>query len=117
VTESGKRGSSLNQISRSFREIERPLMTADEVMHMRAPTKEAESGKITHPGDMLIFGAGQYAIYGTQILYFTDPVFLERSMVKPPTTMTITFKPPPQRVTTPKPAGASQEAVVVPFRA
>jgi type IV secretion system protein VirD4 len=117
VTESGKRGSSLNQISRSFREIERPLMTADEVMHMRAPTKEAESGKITHPGDMLIFGAGQYAIYGTQILYFTDPVFLERSMVKPPTTMTITFKPPPQRVTTPKPAEASQEAVVEPFRA
>ena len=117
VTESGKRGSSLNQISRSYREIERPLMTADEVMHMRAPTKEAESGKITHPGDMLIFGAGQYAIYGTQILYFTDPIFLERSMVPMPETMRIEYELPAQLETAPKPAEEIREAVVVPFRA
>jgi type IV secretion system protein VirD4 len=117
VTESGKRGGSLNQISRSYREIERPLMTADEVMHMRAPTKEAESGKITHPGDMLIFGAGQYAIYGTQILYFTDPVFLERSTVPVPQTMQITFSPFPKPATAPKPAPEPEEAVVEPFRA
>jgi type IV secretion system protein VirD4 len=120
VTESGKRGSSLNQVSRSYREIERPLMTADEVMHMRAPTKEAETGKITHPGDMLIFGAGQYAIYGTQILYFTDDAFLARSMIPPPETMRIAFKPPPQLVTVSKPATPAaqpKEAVVVPFQA
>ena len=118
VTESGKRGGSLNQISRSYREIERPLMTADEVMHMRAPTKEAESGKITHPGDMLIFGAGQYAIYGTQILYFTDPVFLERSRVEVPQTMQITFSPFPHKpATAPEPAPHPEEAVVEPFRA
>ena len=93
-------------------------MTADEVMHMRAPTKEAESGKITHPGDMLIFGAGQYAIYGTQILYFTDPVFLERSRVEVPQTMQITFSPFPHKpATAPKPAPQLEEAVVEPFRA
>jgi type IV secretion system protein VirD4 len=117
VTESGKRGSTLNQISRSYREIERPLMTADEVMHMRAPSKEAETGKITHPGDMLILGAGQYAIYGTQILYFTDDAFQARSMVPPPETMRITYSPPPSLVSAPKVAVEPREAVVVPFRA
>jgi type IV secretion system protein VirD4 len=65
-------------------------MTAEEVNHMRAPKKELASGKITHPGDMLIFAAGQYAIYGTQILYFTDEAFLARSMVPPPITMATT---------------------------
>jgi type IV secretion system protein VirD4 len=117
VTESGKRGGALNQVSRSYREIERPLMTAGEIMHMRAPTKEEGSGKITHPGDMLIFGAGQYAIYGTQILYFTDPSFTERSKVPEPKTMTIDYELPPQLVTASKPAQQVQEAVVVPFRA
>jgi type IV secretion system protein VirD4 len=85
---------------------------------MRAPTKEAESGKITHPGDMLIFGAGQYAIYGTQILYFTDPIFLERSTVDVPETMQITFTPQPHqpaRASTPAPQ--PEAAGVVPFRA
>ncbi len=95
VTESGERGSNLTHVSRTFREIERPLMTADEVIHMRAPTKELASGKITHPGDMLIFAAGQYAIYGTQILYFNDDAFLARSMVQPPATMTIKAAPVP----------------------
>ncbi len=93
VTESGERGSNLTHVSRTFREIERPLMTADEVNHMRAPTKELASGKITHPGDMLIFAAGQYAIYGTQILYFNDDAFLARSMIQAPTTMIITAAP------------------------
>jgi type IV secretion system protein VirD4 len=117
VTESGKRGSTLNQISRSYREIERPLMTADEVMHMRSPTKEAESGKITHPGDMLIFGAGQYAIYGTQILYFTDDAFQARSMVSPPETMRIARISPRSSVPAFKAAAEPKEAVVVPLRA
>ena len=98
VTESGERGGTLKHVSRTFREIERPLMTADEVNHMRAPKKELTSGKITHPGDMLIFAAGQYAIYGTQILYFTDESFLARSMVPPPATMTILPPPPSQAV-------------------
>jgi type IV secretion system protein VirD4 len=117
VTESGKKGGSLNQVSRSYREIERPLMTPDEVMHMRGPTKEAETGKIIDAGDMLIFGAGQYAVYGTQILYFMDDAFLARSVVKPPETMQITFTPPPQLVTAPKPLVQPEGAVVVPFRA
>ena len=90
VTESGERGSTLSHVSRTYREIKRPLMTAEEVNHMRAPKKELASGKITHPGDMLIFAAGQYAIYGTQILYFTDEAFLARSMVPPPVTMATT---------------------------
>jgi type IV secretion system protein VirD4 len=117
VTESGKRGGSLNQISRSYREIERPLMTADEVMHMRAPSKEAETGKITDAGDMLIFGAGQYAIYGTQILYFMDKAFLARSVLKPPETMRITYTVPTPLIAACKSGTRPKEAVVAPFQA
>jgi hypothetical protein len=66
---------------------------------------------------MLIFGAGQYAIYGTQILYFMDDAFLARSMVPPPKTMRITFTPSPQLVPAARPTARPKEAVVVPFRA
>ena len=33
---------------------------------------------------MLIFISGHYPIYGTQILYFTDPVFAKRADLPPP---------------------------------
>jgi type IV secretion system protein VirD4 len=101
ITESGLRLGTLNQVSRRLQEIGRPLLTADEVMHMRAPTKEASTGKITHAGDMLIFAAGQYAIYGTQILYFNDDIFAERAKIGPPKTET----------TAPTPASAAFPAV------
>lgn len=119
VTESGTRGGSLKNISRTYREIERSLMTPDEVAHMRAPRKEATSGKIVDAGDMLIFAAGQYAIYGTQILYFTDPNFLARAKLDPPKTMRIgpggKIKEVDE-VKTEETTGA-REAVFEPFRA
>jgi len=118
VTESGERGGRLNRVSRTYSEIERPLMTADEVSHMRAPRKEATSGKIVDPGDMLIFAAGQYAIYGTQILYFNDDAFLARSMVPPTTTMRTRATPLPHQVVAASAAEVPvREAVAVPFRA
>jgi len=110
ITESGERGRMLTHITRRYQEIERPLMTTDEVMHMRAPKKELASGKITHPGDMLIFGAGHYAIYGTQILYFTDEAFLARSMLLPPETMTIPLTSAPGKAKT-------EAAMLAPFAA
>jgi hypothetical protein len=41
--------------------------------------------KIVAPGDMLIFMSGTRPIYGTQMLYFMDPVLSERAAVPPPT--------------------------------
>lgn len=41
-------------------------------------------GKVTKPGHMLIFTAGQSPIYGMQILYFLDPVFSRRTKVVAP---------------------------------
>jgi type IV secretion system protein VirD4 len=47
--------------------------------------KDAE-GKITQPGDMIIYVAGFPAIYGTQPLYFQDETFTVRAKVNPPST-------------------------------
>jgi type IV secretion system protein VirD4 len=45
--------------------------------------KDAD-GKITQPGDMIIYVAGFPAIYGTQPLYFQDETFAARAQVNPP---------------------------------
>jgi type IV secretion system protein VirD4 len=76
-----------NQMSASVEQIERPLMTPDEVMRLKPPKKAGTgaSEKITAPGDMLIFVSGHYPIYGTQILYFADPVLRKRAAIVPPT--------------------------------
>ncbi len=84
VTVSGTRLSmSAKNMSVSNDEIKRPLLTPDEVGRMRAPTKDADN-KITAPGEILVFQTGQPPIRGKQLLFFTDPVFLERSQVPPP---------------------------------
>ena len=77
-----------NHMSASVEQIERPLMTPDEVMRLTPPKKSGtgSSERITTPGDMLIFVSGHHPIHGTQILYFTDPVLSERSAIAPPTT-------------------------------
>lgn len=69
--------------SRSINETARPLLTPDECLRLPGPQKDV-GGKVTAPGDMLIFTAGQPPIYGRQILYFLDPVFSERARVKAP---------------------------------
>jgi type IV secretion system protein VirD4 len=75
-----------NHMSATVDQVERPLMTPDEVMRIRPPKKRGRKSKerIVAPGDMLIFISGHYPIYGTQILYFTDPVLSRRAKLPPP---------------------------------
>ena len=77
----------LDRISTHMDEIERPLMTPDEIMRLRPPKKErgGNQEKIIAPGDMLIFVSGHYPIYGTQMLYFFDPILRSRAEIAPPT--------------------------------
>jgi len=68
----------------SVSETSRPLLTPDECLRLPGPQKDA-TGKVTAPGDMLIFTAGQSPIYGRQILYFLDPTFSVRAKIPCPT--------------------------------
>lgn len=84
VTTSGKRfGMVLDNVTRSYDDIQRPLMTPDEIMQLPGPTKN-DQDEIVEPGEMLVFVAGQPVIRGRQILYFRDPVFAKRSLIAPP---------------------------------
>jgi hypothetical protein len=58
-------------------------------MRLPGPVKEGlgEAQRITAPGAMLIFIAGQSPIFGKQLLYFQDPVLQKRSAIKPPHTL------------------------------
>lgn len=68
--------------SRSMQDVQRSLLTPDEVMNLPGPKKEG--GNITEPGKMLIFVAGYPAIYGVQPLYFQDKTLLARAQVPSP---------------------------------
>lgn len=82
ITTSGKRMSVIQgNSSETINEVQRPLITPQECMSLKAPQKNAK-GEIEKSGDMLIFIAGQYPIYGTQILYFQEKSFLDRAKVK-----------------------------------
>jgi type IV secretion system protein VirD4 len=84
ITASGARAAAvLPNISRTYHQIARPLMTPDEVMRLRSPVKD-QCDIIIEPGDMLIFVAGHAPILGTQSLYFRDPIFLERAKLPAP---------------------------------
>ena len=74
----------LSNVSESRQQVRRPLLTPDEVLRLPGPTK-TPNGDISLPGDMLIFCAGKRPIYGKQILFFLDPIFLQRSQIAPPT--------------------------------
>jgi len=76
----------LNHVNESVEQIQRPLLTPDEVMRLRPPEKvgEGEDEKIVAPGDMLIFISGRPPIYGKQMLYFFDDVLRTRSEMPPP---------------------------------
>ena len=84
ISTSGKRfGMVLEQVSRSYQEVQRPLMTADEIMQLPGPKKNT-NGDIIEAGEMLVFVAGHPVIRGRQILYFQDPIFTKRSKIAPP---------------------------------
>lgn len=74
---------SIPQYSERWDEVQRPLMTPDECSRLPGPRKDKD-GKILMPGDMLVFVAGYPPIYGKQILFFKDPVFVARSKVPAP---------------------------------
>ena len=84
---SGHRASAvLDHITSSVQQIERPLMTPDEILRI-APAKKVGNGRnerIVAPGEMLIFVSGHPAIHGTQILYFADPAFTQHVTFRPP---------------------------------
>jgi type IV secretion system protein VirD4 len=83
VSLSGSRSGHLKNASVNMAETARPLLTPDECMRLPGPEKDGQ-GRVTKPGDMLIFTAGQPPIYGRQILYFFDPVFSARSRMPAP---------------------------------
>ncbi|MDL2210245.1 type IV secretory system conjugative DNA transfer family protein [Desulfovibrio sp. OttesenSCG-928-O18] len=83
VSLSGSRTGHMKNASVSVTETARPLLTPDECMRLPGPEKDSQ-GRVIKPGDMLIFTAGQSPIYGRQILYFFDPVFLARAKVPVP---------------------------------
>lgn len=85
VTESGTRFGPLKNVSRTYHEVSRPLLTPDEIMDLKKPRKD-DSGQIIESGEMVVFMAGERPIFGTQILYFIDPVFTRRAMMQPPVT-------------------------------
>jgi type IV secretion system protein VirD4 len=86
ITTSGKRfGAVLANVSKTYHQVSRPLATADEIMRLRSPVKDVND-LIVAPGDMLIFVAGHAPIFGTQSLYFRDPVFRERARLPVPPT-------------------------------
>lgn len=89
ISTSGRRfGAVLENVTRAYHEVSRPLLTADEAMRLRGPVKNG-ADEITEPGDVLVFVAGHAPILGTQSLFFRDPVFRERARVPSPTTDTL----------------------------
>lgn len=84
ITTSGNRLASMHKnVSRSYQETKRALLTPDEALRMPGPKKN-DKGDIVEAGDMIIYVAGFPAIYGKQILYFQDPVFNARATVSAP---------------------------------
>src|SRR5207244_10551244 len=95
-TYSGARGAPmLNHVNESVEQVQRPLLTADEVLRLLPPEKEGEGEdeKIVAPGDMLIFISGRPPIYGKQMLYFFDDVLRTRSEMPPPNRLLIVNSP------------------------
>ncbi len=96
----------LKHIFRSVEQVQRPLITVDEIRRIKPPTKASNDpdSKITAPGDMLIFINGVAPIYGVQSLYFLNDALLARTKLKPPAFKTAA------RPGTPTPRRAPQTA-------
>ena len=80
-TSGGRFAAVLQSVSRMFHEVQRPLITPDEVMRLKAATR-GKGDLITDAGELLVMTAGNPPIRGTQSLYFRDPVFRDR--IQPP---------------------------------
>ncbi|HWU83904.1 MAG TPA: type IV secretory system conjugative DNA transfer family protein [Rhodocyclaceae bacterium] len=83
ITTSGRRTSALlGQVSRTYQETQRPLLTPDECLRMPGPRKEGEL--IVEAGDMIVSVSGFPAIYGRQPLFFKDEIFSARAAIPAP---------------------------------
>jgi type IV secretion system protein VirD4 len=94
----------MGHLNASVDNIERPLLTPDEVKRLKAPKKKGrgDQERIVAPGQMLIFVSGCYPILGIQMLYFFDPIFSQRAMIPPPTKFArLTGQEPAQRLLRP----------------
>ena len=87
VSELLQQGGGKRSQSATYRSLPRPLLTADEVCRLKAPERDVE-GRITAPGELLVFQAGQHAILATQSLGFRDPEFKRRMAIPAPPTDT-----------------------------
>ncbi len=76
----------LKHVFRSVEQVQRPLITVDEIRRMKPPAKAGNDpdSKITAPGDMLIFINGIAPIYGVQSLYFMNDTLLARTKLPVP---------------------------------
>lgn len=89
ITTSGHRVSPvLGHVSRTFQEVQRPLLTPDECLRIPGP-KKSPTGEIKTAGDMVVYVSGYPAIYGKQVLYFQEKEFLKRSSTPAPQTTDI----------------------------
>jgi len=83
ITTSGRRTSALlGQVSRTYQETQRPLLTLDECLRMPGPKKEGDL--IVEAGDMIVSVSGFPAIYGRQPLFFQDEIFSARAAIPEP---------------------------------
>ncbi|MDE3121604.1 MAG: type IV secretory system conjugative DNA transfer family protein, partial [Paracoccaceae bacterium] len=105
ITESGSRfGATLGEVSRSYREVERDLLTPDELLALPQPVKNADGSKIVEPGAAIVSVAGRRPIYAKQSLWFLDPVLREREAIRPAPIVTA---PPPAAHTPEAPASGA----------
>jgi type IV secretion system protein VirD4 len=76
----------LKHVFKSVDQVQRPLITPDEISRIKAAKKENNdpNGRIVEPGDMIIYKAGMPPIYGTQSLYFLSDIFRKRAAIPPP---------------------------------
>jgi type IV secretion system protein VirD4 len=102
----------LKHIFRSVEQVQRPLITVDEIRRIKPPTKASNdpNSKIIAPGDMLIFINGVAPIYGVQSLYFLNETLLARTKLKPPTFATVA-QPRTSTPTPPTPVAREIEAI------
>lgn len=80
VSESGQPGFwGRRGYQRTFRAVQRPMLTPDEVMRLALPRKGEDGSSIVAPGEVLVHVGGRYPIRGVQSLFFRDPEFLLRA--------------------------------------
>lgn len=71
--------------STSIREVQRPLLTADETMRLKSAVKD-NGDAIVEAGEVIVMVSGHPAARCKQSLYFLDKTFVRRSSINAPST-------------------------------